>query len=298
MTFTVIIPTYNRGYIIEKTIKDVLCQTYSDFEVIVVDNGSTDNTKNIVENISSIDSRITYIYQENTGSPAGSRNTGIKYAKGDWVSFLDSDDSWEKNKLEKVYDKIAKLDSNVIAVSNWEYYKVNDKIKSILKHSSHFKNKPYRRLLFGGNYLSTSAMTVRKDILVNLKGFDERDEYFAVEDYDLWLRIARVGNIDYIKEPLGSFNIYTDNMSGDSSLVNSNLRSLLYNHINSYYKSSILRKILLAKHLARAYRYEARALLSEGRVEESKTLHTLSFQMFPFSFKTIVSFFQLIIRFR
>lgn len=107
---SVIIPTYNRSDRIEKSIKSVLDQTYNNFEIIVVDDGSTDNTKAIVTSIN--DSRIRYIYQENAGACVA-RNLGINTARGEYIAFQDSDDLWVKTKLEKqvaVLEKEKRVD--------------------------------------------------------------------------------------------------------------------------------------------------------------------------------------------
>lgn len=91
--FSVVIPTYNRVGILNRSIDSVLGQAFSDFELIIIDNGSTDHTGEwLKQNYS--DPRIRYHYQQGTGSPAGPRNTGIRLAKGQWICFLDSDDLW------------------------------------------------------------------------------------------------------------------------------------------------------------------------------------------------------------
>ncbi|HKK53946.1 MAG TPA: glycosyltransferase family A protein [Patescibacteria group bacterium] len=98
---SVIIPTYNRANFLPRAIKSVLNQTFKDFELIIVDDGSTDNTKEVINNYLKNDDRIKYIYQQNSGGPPKPKNTGIKIAKGEYIAFLDSDDEWFKDKLKK-----------------------------------------------------------------------------------------------------------------------------------------------------------------------------------------------------
>jgi glycosyltransferase involved in cell wall biosynthesis len=101
---SVVIPSYNRAHYIEKTIDSVLEQKRDDIEIILVDDGSTDNTRELVQN--KYGDQVRYVYQENQGIP-GARNTGIKNAQGDYIAFLDSDDYWHPNKLEQQMALIA-----------------------------------------------------------------------------------------------------------------------------------------------------------------------------------------------
>ena len=101
--FSVIIPTYNRAGILSRSVDSVLSQTYYNFELIIIDNGSTDDTQQfLIDNYQ--DERIVYHYQEGSGSPASPRNAGISSAKGHWICFLDSDDRWHPSKLQLVFD--------------------------------------------------------------------------------------------------------------------------------------------------------------------------------------------------
>ena len=98
---SVIIPTYNRANLLARAIKSVLNQTFQDFELIVVDDGSTDNTRKVVEEFQKKDSRIKYIFQENSGGPAKPINTGIKNSKGEYITILEDDDEFLPQKLQK-----------------------------------------------------------------------------------------------------------------------------------------------------------------------------------------------------
>ena len=101
---SIIIPTFNRGSFLDRTVKSIQSQTIKDWELLVVDDGSTDNTREIVENFIKNDNRIKYFYQKNCGCPSGPRNLGIEKACGEYVAFLDSDDEWLPTKLERQLD--------------------------------------------------------------------------------------------------------------------------------------------------------------------------------------------------
>lgn len=108
---SVIIPSYNRADKIKPAVESVLNQTYADLELIVVDDGSKDNTREVIESID--DPRVRYVYQENAGACAA-RNNGINYAKGEYIAFHDSDDIWHKDKLENQMDALLKNDADIV----------------------------------------------------------------------------------------------------------------------------------------------------------------------------------------
>ena len=109
--FTVIIPTYNRATLVKEAIQSVLDQTFDNFELIIVDDHSTDNTKDVVQSYS--DKRICYVLNDHIKGAAGARNAGLSRSGGKWVAFLDSDDVWLPKKLELVYEKIKEVDTDV-----------------------------------------------------------------------------------------------------------------------------------------------------------------------------------------
>ena len=201
--FSVIIPTFNREKIILETIKSVLNQTFKDFELILVDDGSTDNTKNIILDIR--DSRIKYIYQENAERSVA-RNNGIKRAKGKWVCFLDSDDLYKKNHLETIYNEIQKNKKEI----NFYFTGQEDKffpenIKR--KHNTKFtqNNAP---LFFAKESIVPGRVCILKEILLKFK-FDEK--ILIVEDTDLWFRISCYNKVRFINSPTFIYCIHEEN---------------------------------------------------------------------------------------
>lgn len=287
MKFSVVIPVYNREKELPKCIESVLNQTYKDFEIIVVDNGSTDNTKVIVQNYIDQDMRVKYFWQENSGSPAGSRNTGILKSLGEWIAFLDSDDYWYVTKLEEVNKRIESLSDEYIAISHYEDKEVDCIKVSILEHGKNLSESPFEELLFRGNSLSTSAMTIRKDKLLEVELFNTRKDYFVVEDYDMWMRLAKVGKFAYIHKTLGVFSISGTNMSGNIELINNNLKILVLDHIDSLVTND---KNKLSKiHGSRIDYYKGRSYQLNGEMSKAIPILFHSIVEYPLSIKKYIA---------
>jgi glycosyltransferase involved in cell wall biosynthesis len=229
--FTVIIPTYNRIDVLSRSINSVLDQTYQDFELIIVDNGSTDNTKEWLGN-NYQDDRIVYHYQEGSGSPASPRNTGMSLAGGKWVCLLDSDDKWNEDKLQHVFNVIQENSSVDVVCHNENIYdELTGSVGKLLKYGP-VSDDMYKDMLMLGNRLSTSATSIRVSFLRsnNLK-FNESDDFAIVEDYDLWLNLARCNaRFVFLSESLGLYAVGEGNMISDSNLLCKNLKNLLRVH--------------------------------------------------------------------
>lgn len=206
---SVVIPTYNQAHFLKEALVSVQNQTNNNWEVIVINNYSDDNTEEIVENF--CDSRIRLVNFKNNGVIAASRNLGIKLARGEFVAFLDSDDSWDPEKLERCIEKLLSGYDLVChgVVFQWD----NGKKKNVVCHSD--KLASYDALLYRGNRFLTSATVVRKDILMQVDCFNEDPQYVTVEDYDLWLRVTKVAKqkVGYIQQLLGVYRIHQNNAS-------------------------------------------------------------------------------------
>ena len=200
---SVVIPTYNREKYLPDAINSVLNQTYKDFEIIIVDDGSRDNTKEVVESFMKKYPHIPirYFYQENKG-PAAARNRGIKEAKGEYIAFLDSDDVWLPAKLEKEVQVLDKdKHCGLVYTDAYEFDR-----RGIIKNSklatndrSKMSGMIFENLILGC-FIFTSTVMVRKWILEEVKGFNT--EFVPAEDWELWLRIARVYKIVFVDEVL------------------------------------------------------------------------------------------------
>lgn len=184
MLFSVIIPTYNRALQLQKCLESLVLQTYKNFEVIIADDGSTDNTKLVVENFKS-KLNIQYLYQEiPSGRAARPRNLAAQKASGEWLCFLDSDDWWYEDKLQEMQKYVNHYDVVYHALDTY-----NEKGKSLKPQWGRKLTKPvFEDLMTGHNALITSATMIRKNIFEKAGGFKEID----LEDYDLWLRVSRL----------------------------------------------------------------------------------------------------------
>lgn len=228
--FSVVIPTYNRAGKLKLTLDSVIAQTFTDFEVLVMDDGSTDNTKAVVESLH--DPRIRYEWAPNSGGPATPRNRGIDAASADWICFLDADDLWYRDKLKRVAEAIKTNPSLDLVCHNEIMSVLATGSKTLLKYGP-FEPDFYRVTLVLGNRVSTSAATVRREFLnKHSLRFNQSPDFVIVEDYDMWLRIAFYGGVfHFISDPLGEYIIEDDNISSNWQRMQNNHLNLLRDHV-------------------------------------------------------------------
>ena len=196
---SVILPTYNRAYIVSKALQSVLSQTYRNFEVIVIDDGSTDNTKEIITNISCKDSRVKYFRNNENKGPAGARNVGINLAKGELIAFID-DDEWFPNKLEKQDNLLQTLPENFAVVYSGFYKVIGAKKIYIPSKNIYPREGRILNSLLKGNFVDTPSILVRKSALLDVGLFDER--LSMLEDWELAIRLSKKYQFKLIDEPL------------------------------------------------------------------------------------------------
>lgn len=228
--FSVVIPTYNRASKLKKTLDSVVDQSFADFEVLVMDDGSTDDTREVVESFR--DPRIRYTWAPNSGGPATPRNRGIDGAKSDWICFLDADDLWYPDKLLRVNEAINKNPDCDLICHNEVLSIQATQTKSMLYYGPNQPNF-YQILLTSGNRVSTSATTVRRSFL-NQFGlrFNQAKNYVIIEDYDLWLKIAfHGGRFFFLEDHLGEYIIEDDNISSNFTKMQNNLTTMLRDHV-------------------------------------------------------------------
>ena len=196
--FSIIIPTFNRSIDLKRALTSLKYQLYKYFEVLICDDGSTDNTPEVVADFSN-DLNIKYIKIANSGRPSIPRNLGITQAKGKYIAFLDSDDWWHENKLQLAFEYLENGADLVYS----DFYRVKSLTEKEIVSVRDLKTNITTDLLKNGNAICNSSVVVRKSILDKVGFFNEGQEYIAWEDFDLWLRISNITNrFVHINQPL------------------------------------------------------------------------------------------------
>lgn len=208
---SVVIPTYNHARYLRRALQSVIDQTYTNWEAIVIDNHSKDNTDEVMASFA--DPRITYLKIHNNGVIAASRNAGIREAKGEWIAFLDSDDWWTVDKLQACFDCI---DDQVDLVYH-DLEIVRDPPALIRRNAIktwQVKKPVLIDLLLKGNAIANSSVVVRKSMLEKIGGINMSVEMIAAEDYNTWMRIAQITDqFVYLPRRLGYYLTHNQSIS-------------------------------------------------------------------------------------
>lgn len=253
MLVSVIITTYKREYkLLRKAIESVKNQSYENIEIIVVNDTPKENFyyKEVGEKIKEYGNLVTYLAKGINKGACFARNSGLKIAKGQAVAFLDDDDLWKEYKIEK---QVKILESNkeipmvTVKFQTIIFNGKNRKIKNIpkMKDSIFSLKKVLKRNVVGG----CSAPLIRKGVIDNLNGFDEKMP--AAQDYDLWIRIAQVGDIYCIGEPLQEYYIHEGDRISNSSIKKINGYEKLIEKYANVRKNN--KEFLMNKYIVIAY---------------------------------------------
>ena len=193
---SVIIPTYNHADFLREAIASVIAQTFSDWEIIIVDNHSTDHTEEVVKSFNN--PKITLLKIRNNGVIGASRNRGMEHAVGNWIAFMDSDDFWYPSRLStcaQVFESDT-LAPDVISTDELMVFANSKKVKKL--HHGPESGNMYRDMLLYGNKLSPSATLVRRAFLdLNKISFSEEPKFITVEDYDFWIRFYNLFKVNF-----------------------------------------------------------------------------------------------------
>jgi glycosyltransferase involved in cell wall biosynthesis len=238
---SIVIPTYNRAVTITRAINSVLKQTYQNFEIIVVDDGSNDNTEEIVSYFS--DNRIRYIRHTTKQGGSAARNSGIKLVEGEYIAFLDSDDEWHPEKLQKQLNLFNNNHDENLGVV-YCGFQVVDEFGKVFKHIIH-KHRGYITLkLIEGNCVGTLSIILAKLSYVNsINGFDEN--FDSCQDWDLYIRLSKICKFDFIPEVLVNYTYSKklESIGNNKEAVKSGNDLILIKHDVDHYSN-----ITRAKH--------------------------------------------------
>jgi len=263
---SIVIPTYNHAEYLQQALNSVVNQTFHDWEAIIVNNFSDDATLQIIEQFN--EPRFKVINFRNYGVIAASRNEGLRNSLAPVIAFLDSDDTWYKDKLSKC---MSEFENGADVVCHGENWTSDSSVTRAIFYGP-AKKATYKNLLFRGNCISTSATLVNREVLEQLSGFSENPTFITAEDYELWMRISlATTNFVFIHEILGEFRRHGESAS---SSVDKHLAAeiaVINHHVNQIRPSFMV--------FTRARHRRAKAFYSAGRTQmrDGSTGSALSF---------------------
>jgi glycosyltransferase involved in cell wall biosynthesis len=273
---TVVIPAYNAEVFIAQTIKSVIVQTYPHWELIVVDDGSTDNTANIVSSFN--DSRIRYIYQENRGL-GEARNTGIHAAQSEIIAFLDADDVWDLKFLEKMVGLLNQHPQAAAVYCGFQY--INSQGQSV--GNPRLQVVPldifHKTLIHKGNWLVPCAVVLRKKLVEEVGLFD--GELWGVEDTDMWIRLSARYPFVGLSEILVKYRVHNENMSKDPKHMITGAHRLAEKRHGPPTGDVLLWPEIKRFAYAKLYRHATRSYLAAGNISQSAAYFQQLFEIAP-----------------
>lgn len=218
---SVVIPAYNAAATLPATLNSVFRQTFTDYEVVVVDDGSTDSTRTV---LAGYGDRLRVLHKMNEGKPAAARNLGVRESRGEYVAFLDADDCWRPNKLEL---QVPLLEQNPAVGLVYSAASVVDGEGREVRVSRCAPEGRGRinRLLCVRNVMVGSSVIARRRAIAEAGGFDE--SLTSIENWDLWIRIARRWEVDFVDRPLTVYRVHAGNRSADVELRRRNIFQIL-----------------------------------------------------------------------
>lgn len=265
--FSIIVPAYNASRYIEKTLVSVFQQTFRSYELIVVDDGSSDSTVSIVETIFGRFQQFECHLVKNVHQGiAATRNSGIRMARGEWVAFLDADDLWYPEKLRHIYEylcvhpKCRWICHDEVCVSADGQRRVN----------RYGPRAGYEQLLFEGNCLSTSATAVRRTCLSEVGYFAENMDFNGVEDYELWLRLSRTVKAEFLPEILGEYFVHGGGISSSIENQTTHTLNVITHHFTeSFPNGGLETRIRFERHKAKILRGAGFQLFRKWRFSDA-----------------------------
>ncbi|MEO6353630.1 MAG: glycosyltransferase family 2 protein [Burkholderiaceae bacterium] len=257
---SVIIPSYNRGYCIAQCLRSVLSQTFADFEIIVVDDASSDDTRAQVLSIA--DSRIHYLAHDSNQGGAVARNTGIRIAQGEFVAFLDSDDHWESDKLEKQIAALQQLGPKCGLSYTWISC-VDDDGAETLRINPEIDGMCFEEMLVSNFIGSFSNIVVRKSLLIEVCALDE--SFRSCQDWDLFIRLTRRASVHCLREYAVRYLL----SATDKNRISTNPRSVIQGHRRILKKYARDYAALPRPYRRRAFRFFMSVFANAGSVSDA-----------------------------
>ena len=283
---SVIIPVYNGAAYVGETIESVLAQTWCDWELIVVDDGSTDDTPAVVAKFGNV---LRYIRQENRG-PAAARNTGIQAAQGEFIALLDADDLWQPDFLATLVPALESDPSLAGVYSGTQFVDAN----GLPLPQASIKVVPAEQLydaLVDGGFFAADSVLIRKTCFDHLGLFDEQLQ--ACEDWDMWLRISREFRFVGVPQPLVKYRRREDNMSADLQRMYQNRLAVVRKHFGPDTDDVEQWPLVRRRAYAGVYLSTALAYFQGDDLAEGRDCLRRAFETYPDLTKRVDVFYEL-----
>jgi len=285
---SVIIPTYNRGAFLEEALASVMSQTYKNYEIIVADDGSTDDTLARLERYKD---KVKVLDLPHSGRPSVARNAAISAATGEFLAFLDSDDTWAPTKLESQTTFLEQNPSFVMAYCDAEF--LGEKGESVGKQSQRERLRAgyvFKDLLMGNFIPAATAVVARRNTVLEVGGFEEW--LTIAEDWHLWFKLSARGKIGLINAPLCQIRVQPHTITEDKMLLFADAVRTL-DDIEKRFPEEIDKCRLNARRgKARMLSMLARNYLFSGQTREARRLFSRALLSFPLRLE-IIPFFLL-----
>ncbi len=276
---SVIIPTYNRAGFLSFAIGSVLGQTFQDFEIIIVDDASTDNTEEVVGRF--CDQRIRYYCRDLKGNTSTGRNRGIREAQSSYIAFLDDDDEWLPEKLEK---QIALLDQSPPSVGGiyTGYIRILRSNGESLGITLPTKKGDLSSTLLSSNVLAgASGLLLRKECLLDVGLFDE--DLPSFQDYDLWIRISKKFTFDYVDEVLYRYHIHDNKIWNDPMVLSRGLDKMIHKHCT--------RDLAVRKNFSAQILLVGVMFCYQGHFEKGRKFYLKAIRLYPWEIRNYFNLF-------
>jgi glycosyltransferase involved in cell wall biosynthesis len=248
---SVIMPAYNAADFIQEAIDSVIAQTFRDWELIIINDGSTDSTAAIISGNMEKDSRIKSLFQEN-GKQGKARNLGISLARGTYVGFLDADDLWLPEKLSIQLQEISAAEADLVFSDSYVFHDKNSRDRTERMHTftGTLAGDQAIDLFLDFNRIPNLTVLVKKERLAQVNGFSENTSIANAEDYHVWLKILLAGGLFYGSEKtLAAYRLHGKASTNNDKLASKKIPAVLFDLMQQYPAASLkLKKALKGKY--------------------------------------------------
>ncbi len=215
---SVIIPAYNTASYLAEAVESVLNQSFRDFEILIVNDGSTDSTLEVARKFEP----LVKVFSKENGGPASARNLAIKHSTGEYIAFLDSDDLWEEGKLAEQVAYLKNHPQVALVYGEALMFAHNDNKREVRRKIGYTQEPTFKKLLFG-DFIPNSTVVIRRTCFDEVGLFNEDSDLIGAEDFEYWLRVTHSHKLAGLARPLAFYRVREGNLVGDGKDIEKGL---------------------------------------------------------------------------